>query len=506
MDKIETSYLLVEEALSDHSKKPIQAIEAVDLDFEDTDSRERCIKFLSKLYAMLEEHQQSGDNIYLSLAGGRKSMSALMAWAVPFFPCIKGLYHIIDLDEKRFFTIDQLVNKLHPTERWRYMIPTETDIARLKLVEIPYVTQQNIDEQLRKDLLAVDLNNVDEAQIEAFQTLHEIIEGNKGDKELSVYLSQRALDQLKDLIQEDTFRAQNFKDCFKKMRFARSLYAGLHDTDESVYREFHFFKLRRTAERPVFYTRPVAITPDTLSAITEIIVCELEIEREKKYRKIKQIVESPRFSKEPVIQLKDLPSIKSDASDILIIPLGKRPMIATQLYTLLQDREQRQIKKIILIHPAQNISIQTSYSIIRDAIKYESHGKVEVKSVEIKGRADIDDTESCKLYQDKLEMVIEKEQQNNKKDNIIVSLTGGRKGMTAQTIFAAQNKEIDYVYHTLITDEDLSEQIDDETTIDILQDLSRKDRGNRLFLRSYNALEKFALFKVPVFNNKIRLP
>ncbi len=67
---------------------------------KDADRTPASIAFLHSLYRLLDNAQRAGgDSVYLSLAGGRKNMSALMAIFVPLFPCVKKLYHLIDRDE-----------------------------------------------------------------------------------------------------------------------------------------------------------------------------------------------------------------------------------------------------------------------------------------------------------------------------------------------------------------------------------------------------------------------
>jgi CRISPR-associated protein NE0113 (Cas_NE0113) len=101
---------------------------------------------------------------------------------------------------------------------------------------------------------------------------------------------------------------------------------------------------------------------------------------------------------------------------------------------------------------------------------------------------------------------IKRVQQVTEDGKIDLALSGGRKGMTAMTIFAAQKCGIRYVYHTLITDEDTSDRIDEETTIDALNEtsLTQEEERKRLFLRAYEAegpdpYANFVLFRVPVF-------
>ena len=69
--------------------------------------------------------------------------------------------------------------------------------------------------------------------------------------------------------------------------------------------------------------------------------------------------------------------------------------------------------------------------------------------------------------------------------------------MAALTLFAAQQANIDAVYHTLITDIELEEKIEEETTLDTLRSLTRSKRIERLFLNVYDE-SKFELFRVPV--------
>ena len=75
--------------------------------------------------------------------------------------------------------------------------------------------------------------------------------------------------------------------------------------------------------------------------------------------------------------------------------------------------------------------------------------------------------------------------------------------MAALAMFVAQRKGIRYVYHTLITDKRLSQEVEQQTEIAALRPMliSDKERNDRLFLRAYEGngpYTKFVLFKVPV--------
>src|SRR5260370_18508066 len=91
---ISTAFDLICEALQDKCE-----VIAEPLPFEDIANELDSFYFLRTLYRLLNDEQKSANSIYLSLAGGRKNMSALMAILVPLFPCVKGLYHVIYSDE-----------------------------------------------------------------------------------------------------------------------------------------------------------------------------------------------------------------------------------------------------------------------------------------------------------------------------------------------------------------------------------------------------------------------
>src|SRR6266567_9436272 len=76
-EDIRSAYKLVREALPQGVKA-----QSKQLDFEDADSWLHVCLFLKDLYELLDTTQAKGEKVYLSLAGGRKSMAALMAWVV----------------------------------------------------------------------------------------------------------------------------------------------------------------------------------------------------------------------------------------------------------------------------------------------------------------------------------------------------------------------------------------------------------------------------------------
>src|SRR5947209_3295622 len=73
-DDVRLGYDLIEDALKDKC-----TLELYPLTFKDANDEATSYTFLQTLVDLLSKHQKNGDRVYLSLAGGRKSISALMA-------------------------------------------------------------------------------------------------------------------------------------------------------------------------------------------------------------------------------------------------------------------------------------------------------------------------------------------------------------------------------------------------------------------------------------------
>src|SRR6266567_7307593 len=135
------------------------------LPFEDANSKEDSFAFLHTLYRLLNDSQKNDDAVYLSLAGGRKNMSALMALLVPLFPCVEGLYHVIDPDEGtrryHFKSIEEIFD-LPDDVRLSFFLLTDDELKQLKLVDIPYGEQQQVSEEFRSLLFTITEEELDE--------------------------------------------------------------------------------------------------------------------------------------------------------------------------------------------------------------------------------------------------------------------------------------------------------------------------------------------------------
>ena len=451
------------------------------LKFSDTNSRETSMEFLQILSGLIENHETAGDNVYLSLAGGRKNMSALMAVTCQFFKIVRGLYHILDqhendLSKRNFHSIEKLF-LFGEAERKKKLSPPAEDLI---LVKVPYqhlsnsIALRKYFSETQTSLNAPTPIEI-EGELDAFYS--EIFQKQKTAPLLDVYLSKVACEQFREECGSNTQKL--LMNCFRSMRYSQLL-ESRGKSLKNAKTDCTPFKMGNTAERPFYYRTN-----------GEVLVCEIAL-KNTTYEDIAN-GNRPVWSKDH-----DKYVIVSELEEdsILIAPLGKSPMVVTQTFTLLSEREGVNIKKIVIVHP-KNAEIRTGVNILKKAFKKIGEDQNFFISSQIENIQDIESSNDCKTYLEELVFVISKEQEKNPDKSIYLSLSGGRKGMTALTLFAAQQANIDAVYHTLITDIDLENKIEEETTIDKLKKLTDKKKNQRLFLDAYDK-SKFELFRVPV--------
>src|SRR5579883_366336 len=486
------------------------------LPFEDANGEDESFDFLKHLCRLLDRYQKSGDTVYLSLAGGRKNMSALMALLVPLFPCVKKLYHVLDTDEKQFKSTEAIIS-LSDADRKAYMHPP---LDRLKLIDIPYGERQQISPQLRSILFDLTSERL-EALWEQNPALAESAQFYGGvsrqgavaqpditDKILKVFVTEHVKEKYEKMRDGDITRAEMFAKCFKQMSFAPMLAdkkLHLHGSFEATLSEgqqkvFHYYKCGSTAERPFYYTLPGEIDLYPKVDVRKVIICDLAIEEwhsgNKKYVPPTGVsLEAARKSIR-TYQVEKLLSLGTDS--VLLVPLGTSPMIATQLYILLKMQGYN-IHKVVLLYPGRSNLVKASARLVREALEDEG---VPYRDIPIKGLEDIASREDCVTYGKALEDAIIAIHREHSNCEIALALSGGRKGMAALAMFAAQHQGIRYLYHTLINNEELEKRVEAKktgATIEALNGEDREVRRERLFLRAYGGPEAgFALFRVPV--------
>ncbi len=308
---VQFGYGLIEDVLKETCE-----VEQEPLDFDDVNGEAESYTFLHVMYSLLSRLQDDGDTVYLSLAGGRKNMSALMAVLVPLFPCVKGLYHVIDRDEhlherQTFRSLEKLYDA-SDSDRHKYFFPS---LERLILVDIPYGEYRQVSKAFRARLFSIvdedaleDLyeHNPDEANTVEF--VQDIARVTEPERMLEVLVTERAAQQFQNLAHDRT-HARGLTYCLERMRLAnilrnrshhiytRDLGKGEHDlySQNLSALTFHFFKRGGATERPVFHTVPKDIRGCKNTEVEKVIVSEMEFKRNSKYRSLEEITSVRRF-------------------------------------------------------------------------------------------------------------------------------------------------------------------------------------------------------------------
>jgi TIR domain/CRISPR-associated protein NE0113 (Cas_NE0113) len=507
------AYKYVKEVFSD-----VPDLQPEELPFEDANTwRNACI-FLKELYTRLNACQEKGDTVYLSLAGGRKSMAALAAWVAPIFPCIAGLYHVIDKQEENFFATADL-DTFDTARRFRALHP---NLSHLILVKLPFEkveTEQPDFQALHVALRSATHDSLSAREFETDMALITLQKIYQGGPFLNIEVTKQATEQFIVLCEEKPKYARALYEHIMQMSDLTFLlnqestfniddYKQKHGKKSSVI--LHSFTNLKIPVRPVFYTLPNDVYTHE-DHVEKVIICSLETKSADDTRSLAEIAQTSIIPVQPEANFFDLPPVSSPVDSVLtpvdsvlIVPLGKSPMVATQLYTLLREQQQHTIHEVVLIYPQLSVEIHNSVDIIRKALR-EEYNFTSITRVGIPDLGDITSENDCWIYQKYLENEIERVKNKYPVDyQIDLALSGGRKGMTAMTIFAALKNRLPYVYHTLITDDTKSVEIEEDTTIKALTGLDKKTRNARLFLHEYqtdgyNPYANFTLFRVPVF-------
>jgi hypothetical protein len=485
---------LIEEALRERCQ-----VRGHDLGFPDANTEERCIEYLRALDPVLQGHVH--DEVYVSAAGGRKSMAALTAVATQFHPQIRGLYHVLDKHERdparrHFWTNDELLNESDGERRTKMLPP----IADLTLVELPfqplaqaadlrrYLGRGTEDESFR---VAID----DDGR--AF--FERVFGAHRSSERLELRFSSAAYERFRGL---NANVAERFWNCFRSMMEPAVLKGKVHGEFRAHGRTYHFYKAGRTAERPFFYTEPNDIVGWPHRRVDRVVVAGLSIHTsDERYD-----IEAEEWIRRGPFDDRCTPDDLPARPGILLVPLGESPMIATQTYVLLRERERIRIERVVLLYPGNDPPIRNGVRLIKELFEDPKLGEVRggdavpVKEVPIEGMQDVDSREACKRFGRALGGTIAQLQERYRDRPLHVSLSGGRKAMAALTYFGAQQAGLSRVWHTTISDPQFDKQVEDETTLDNLAGLKTTEKAARLFLQAYDASrrDKFTIFPVPV--------
>lgn len=466
----------------------------------DVNSQEAAKEYLQTLTAILLSCEQVGDEVHMLLSGGRKNMSALTAVVAGFFSCIKGLYHILDKHENNpqkhnFFTIEELnhfpneilASKMHP--------PLETT----NLFSIPFPRFNEIEAKEIRDYLLDPSSDIPDVLLhagsEALSFYREVFQ-NHGSDQLEVRFTEQALQRFNNLWKNNRALAEELRSWFKLMQNPEHLRAGIHGTFSQPGATFHFFKRRRTAERPFFYTQPNPVHLYPEKEVSSLVLHGFSKEQGNGAYEptVEQLLIDSNI--EPRYQLIDLPRAER-APTILIAPLGDTSMVASQAYMLL--KQFIKVTHMVLLYPAENQKIRNAAEDLVSDFQKEKLDCV-CQPIPIAGLADVDSTNACNVYLKTVAETIDTLRKEYPHHEIHLLLSGGRKSMAALNFFAGQYAQLPRVWHTLVKSSALEEKIRQSLERNKSNSIARRDI---LFLQTY-APENFDIFEVPVIPLRIQ--
>lgn len=119
------------------NKYPDVSVKTINLCFDDFYTLDDNNTFLSTMLQLLNDEQQEGNDIYLGIAGGRKTMSAIALFA-GYLIGVTKVYHILVNNEK----------EIEITKQYGFDIPLDN----LNLIEIPNINLSGILDTVLKDI------------------------------------------------------------------------------------------------------------------------------------------------------------------------------------------------------------------------------------------------------------------------------------------------------------------------------------------------------------------
>jgi CRISPR-associated Csx14 family protein len=314
-----------------------------------------------------------------------------------------------------------------------------------------------------------------------------------------VWLTAQAAEQFKVLQKRDHTAAERYTNCFSDMRSPTMLQLHLHSPNPHQKQTYAFYKKGHTKERPFFYTEPPLPTLRTRKGhIERVIIAGLS-----------QHVNEHDYDLEAEDWLKQAPFTAHCRFEtllpqerVLIVPLGTSPMVATQLFTLLQ-KQRKTIEAVALLYPERQRDIvqgaKMLYKVFTDKrlSSLRDEHTPDVQCFPIVNISDIDTQEACAQFSHTLAGAITKLKAGYPAATLQLSVSGGRKAMAILTYFAAQYYGLQHVWHTLITDPVIEERVEQETALYRLEFISDRQKAERLFLHTYPH-EAFTAFSIPV--------
>ena len=468
-------------------------VQCIGLPFEDVNNKENSIEYLRIVNQKLLEKQNKNNHIYVSIAGGRKNMAALTTVVTQFYPCIRGIYHVVDKHEnkptsRRFLTIEELLYKTDE-ERREYMKPVLEDIA---LIKIPCATLADL-EKWMEYLGGIEKENQADipTEDEAAVFFSDVFGSASSLETLDVQLSSKAVKDFGELGPDNQNKFLSHMSTLSRVDYVSRYGRQAYDEFETDCIVFPGEKTRDNLR--IFFTWDKTLKNIAVRRIF------LHNGYDKKI-KTGSVMKDNYPPEVPISKL----MVKEGT---LMVTVGLSPMVVTQLFVLLR-KERVNINRIVVIYPEENGDICNGVRLLRnifqnkritrEVIGEEKKVVFEEYKVPIE---DLDSQDACKSFADALRCAINNEKNARPHTPIYLSISGGRKGMAAYAYYAAQYNGLTEVYHTVISNPELEEKIERETSIENMEkkgwDLRTK--AEHLFLKRYSDYQDaFQLIWIPV--------
>jgi hypothetical protein len=503
---------LIREYLQEHY--PACTLEPEPLPFADATSVADSIEFLRCLRIVLDGYEkQVGTEVLVLVAGGRKNMAALMALAAQFYPNVRGMYHLLHRREDKQGGVFQSLGRVlasRPNALNDVRDSLKQDPADLNLFPIPY-TASGGDGKLLRD--AVDAMNrgepydavsnlpVDAALFYKAALAREPAPpagqakapaGSSSALGLDVWLSATAEQQYRAWEQAQSPLAA---ECLKHLPAMADVAHLARNSVHDIHWPFCVYRMTGSTVRPLFVTKPAACADYPHGQYATVVVAAFARDSGRGEYTPPLASFNGKLDTKPAVRLTQLyPEQRA-----LIVPLGKSPMVATQTYALMSESEvegKPRIPLVVLVFPERDSSIREDVELLERL--FDARG-VSVRPYPVPGYKDLNSTVACEAYLDTLCTAAADLRAENPDRRIDMSLSGGRKGMSALALAAAQSQRIGKLYHTIITDRDLERKIEQETDWVTLHGTAPDAAlAARLFLDAYDR-SKFVLFPIPVF-------
>jgi len=518
---IDLGVSLIEDTLD---KKLHIPVEKIGIDVGDSNTTGSMNHFFWYLYGTLKESQENGEEVYISITGGRKGTSALGLLVAQLFPNVKEILHIIDKREEEedvFYTIEQLFN-MSEERRQEVMLPDPSTQNLIKLPFYSLTTDKNAFENVENAL-----SNFPDIDKEAMNLLERVklvkdneltdygefiknVLHNKTYPEIKhLYLSEEAKKILRKL---STNNAQlsvvtdnlnlffNAAKVNNKSRVKKLFNKKIAGRERNI-KVAKFFKGKgkgdpRNTVRIFFCTEGDSIYVLDIyfhknSPLLNKFTNKNYDEKEKNdFHTLRVNIERGAYGRQR--DFEDYKDLQFHAEAELIASLGLSPGIIVEAYAKLKERAN--IKKIYVIYPKENNKIYQNLSKIKGII-----GKEMIQGVGLERLKDIDSSKAIIDFERTVSDLIRKIRFSHK---IYMLISGGRKTMSASMLRVTnlRNKE-DQVniqaYHILVEGAKL------ENDINSAIKEKNKERLNSL-LKSGE--DKINLFMVPIdFGGKLAI-